>query len=84
MPTQYILLKPSDGALFRLARAVCRQPTCAPVDFAKLAKRLCAKEAGKAEVNVAQMTEILADLRELLAADLQGVLEVLGGKIAER
>jgi len=39
------------------------------------------KERGKAEVNIAQMSEVLADLRELVAADPKAVLEVLAGKI---
>lgn len=83
MPRRYILLTPEDGPLWRLAAAVARQDTTAPLDFAGLAQRLCAKEAGEREVDIAQMSEILADLRELLAADPKAVLDVLAGKIAE-
>ena len=83
MPTEYILLRPSDGALFALARAVARQEVSAPLDFAGLARALCAKEAGEREVDVAQMSETLADLRELLAANPKAVLEVLAAKLPE-
>jgi len=81
MPRPFILLTPADGGLWRLAQAVAGQRTCEPLDFAGLAQRLCEKERGNAEVNIAQMSEILADLRELLAADPKAVLEVLAGKI---
>jgi len=80
MARQFILLTPADGGLWRLAQAVAGQGTTEPLDFAGLAQRLCAKEAGKAEVNVAQMSEVLADLRELVAADPKAVLDVLAGK----
>ena len=83
MPRRYILLTPEDGALWRLAQAVCRQEATDSLDFASLAQRLCEKERGEEEVNVAQMSEVLADLRELLAADPKGVFEVLAGKMAE-
>ncbi len=83
MPRRYILLTPEDGALWRLAQAACRQNVTETLDFAGLAQALCAKEAGEREVDVAQMSETLADLRELLAADPKAVLEVLAGKIAE-
>ena len=80
MPTEYILLKASDGALFALAGAIARQQTSQPLDFAGLAQRLCGKEHGEREVDIAQMSEVLADLRELVAADPKAVLEVLAGK----
>jgi hypothetical protein len=83
MARPYILLTPDDGGLWRLAQAVARQSATEPLDFAGLAQRLCAKEAGEAEVNVAQMSEILADLRQLVAADPKAVLDVLAGKIAD-
>lgn len=82
MPRRYIVLRPEDGALWRLAEAVARQPASQPLMFADLVKRLCEAEAGKAEVNVAQMSEVLTDLRELLAADPKAVLEVLVGEAA--
>ena len=81
MPRPFILLTPADSGLWRLAQAVAKQSATEPLDFAGLAQRLCAKEAGEAEVNVAQMSEILADLRDLVAADPKAVLEVLAGKI---
>ena len=83
MARPYILLTPDDGGLWRLAQAVARQGATEPLDFAGLAQRLCAKEAGEVEVNVAQMSEILADLRQLVAADPKAVLDVLAGKIAD-
>lgn len=82
MPKRYIVLKPEDGGLWRLAEAVARQGAIEPLKFAGLVKRLCEREAGKAEVNIAQMTEILAALREILAADPKAVIEVLTGKLA--
>ena len=81
MAKRYILLTPADGSLWRVAEAVARQGATEALDFAGLARRLCEKEAGEAEVNVAQMSEILADLRELVAADPKAVLEVLAGKV---
>ena len=81
MPRPFILLTPADGGLWRLAQAVAGQGTTETLDFAGLAQALCAKERGKAEVNIAQMSEILADLRELVVADPKAVLEVLAGKI---
>jgi len=81
MPRPFILLTPADGGLWRLAQAIARQAATDPLDFAGLAQRLCAKEAGKAEVNVAQMSEIVARLRDLVAADPKAVLEVLTGKV---
>jgi len=81
MPRPFILLTPADGGLWRLAQAIARQTATDPLDFAGLAQRLCAKEAGKAEVNVAQMSEIVARLRDLVAADPKAVLEVLAGKV---
>ena len=96
MPRPFILLTPADGGLWRLGQLVLRseeasplrrvaavagQRTSEPLDFAGLAQALCDKERGKAEVNIAQMSEILADLRELLAADPKAVLEVLTGKV---
>ncbi|MBE3070344.1 MAG: hypothetical protein IMZ66_08920 [Planctomycetes bacterium] len=88
MARQYILLKPDDGALWRLAQAIATAPPTDPpdfrhdpLDFAGLVQTLCAKEAGLAEVNIAQMSEILRVLRELLAADPKPVLEVLTGEI---
>ena len=83
MPRPFILLTPADGGLWRLAQAVAGQRTTEPLDFAGLAQALCAKERGKAEVNIAQMSEVLADLRELVAADPKAVLEVLAGRILE-
>ncbi len=83
MPTEYILLKPCDGALFALARDIARQQASQPLDFAGLARALCAKEAGEREVDIAQVSELLADLRELLAADPKAVLEVLAAKLPE-
>ncbi|HUS46162.1 MAG TPA: hypothetical protein VM219_09065 [Phycisphaerae bacterium] len=83
MARRYILITPADGGLWRLAKAVCRQGATEALDFAGLVKRLCEEEAGKAEVNVAQMSEVLADLRKLLAADPKAVLEVLAGKLEE-
>ena len=80
MPRPFILLTPADGGLWRLAQAVAGQHATEPLDFAGLAQRLCAAERGKAEVNIAQMSEVLADLRELVAADPKAVLEVLAGK----
>ena len=80
MARQFILLTPADGGLWRLAQAVAGQGTTEPLDFAGLAQRLCEKERGKAEVNIAQMSEVLADLRELVAADPKAVLDVLAGK----
>ena len=81
MPRRYIVLRPEDGALWHLAEAVACQGVSQPLDFAGLAQRLCESEAGKAEVNVAQMSEIVAVLRKLLAADPKAVLEVLAGKV---
>ena len=81
MPRPFILLTPADGGLWRLAQAVAGQRATEPLDFAGLAQRLCEKERGAAEVNVAQMSEVLADLRELVAADPKAVLEVLAGKL---
>ena len=83
MARQYILLTPDDAGLWRFAEAVTRQSKTEPLDFAGLAQRLCAKEAGEVEVNVAQMSEILADLRGLVAADPKAILDVLAGKIAD-
>jgi len=83
MARPYILLTPDDGGLWRLAQAVAKQSVTEPLDFAGLAQRLCAREAGEVEVNVAQMSEILADLRQLVAADPKAVLDVLAGKIAD-
>jgi len=83
MARPFILLTPADGGLWRLAQAVAAQQKTEPLDFAGLAQRLCEKERGKAEVNVAQMSEILADLRELVATDSKGVLEVLAGQLQE-
>jgi len=96
MARQFILLTPADGGLWWLAQLVLRSEEASPLrrvaavasqgttetlDFAGLAQRLCEREAGKAEVNIAQMSEVLADLRELVAADPKAVLEVLAGKI---
>jgi hypothetical protein len=83
MPRRYVLLTPADGALYRLAVAVERQEATEPIDFPTLARLLTEVEAGEAEVNIAQMSEILADLRSLLAGDPKAVLEVLAGKVAE-
>jgi len=83
MPRRYVLLTPADGALYRLAVAVERQQASEPINFPALARLLCEVEAGEAEVNIAQMSEILADLRSLLAGDPKAVLEVLAGKVAE-
>jgi len=83
MARQFILLTPGDGGLWRLAQTVAAQQKTEPLDFAGLAQRLCEKERGEAEVNIAQMSEILADLRELVAADPKAILEVLAGKLQE-
>lgn len=83
MPRRYVLLTPADGALYRLAVAVERQLASEPLDFARLARLLCEVEAGEVEVNIAQMSEVLACLRSLLAGDPKAVLEVLAGKVAE-
>ena len=80
MPRPFILLTPTDGGLWGLAQAVAAQRTTEPLDFAGLAQRLCEKERGCAEVNIAQMSEVLADLRDLVAADPKAVIEVLAGK----
>ncbi len=84
MPRPFILLTPADGGLWRLAQAAARQSATEPLDFAGLARRLCVKEAGRAEVNVAQMSEIVARLRDLLASDPKAVLDVLAGKVPPR
>lgn len=87
MPRRYILLTPADGALWHLARSIARQDAtpagrlAEPLTFARLVQALCAQEAGEREVDVAQMSETLADLRELLAAEPEAVLEVLAGKL---
>ena len=81
MPRPFILLTPADAGLWHLAQAVAGQHATEPLDFAGLAQRLCGKERGCAEVNIAQMSEILADLRELVATDPKAVLEVLAGKL---
>ena len=81
MPRPFILLTPADGGLWHLAQAVAGQRATEPLDFAGLAQALCAKERGSAEVNVAQMSEIVARLRDLVAADPKAVLEVLAGKV---
>jgi hypothetical protein len=83
MPRRYIVLKPEDGGLWHVAEAVARQAATEPLTFADLIRRLCEREAGKAEVNVAQMTEVLADLREILAADPKAVIEVLAAKLGD-
>lgn len=83
MPRPFILLTPADGGLWCLAQAVAGQRTSEALDFAGLAQALCAKERGEAEVNIAQISEILADLRELVAANPKAVLEVLAGKLQE-
>ena len=83
MARPFILLTPADGGLWRLAQAVARQEKTEPLDFAGLARALCEKERGEAEVNIAQVSEILADLRALVAADPKAVLEVLAGKTDE-
>jgi hypothetical protein len=81
MPRPFILLTPADSGLWRLAQAAAGQTKTEHLDFAGLARRLCAREAGRAEVNVAQMSEIVARLRDLVAADPKAVLEVLAGKV---
>jgi len=81
MARRYILLNPADGPLWRLAQAVTCQGATEYLDFADLARRLCEKEAGEAEVNIAQMSEIVADLQRLLADDPQAVLAVLADKL---
>jgi len=81
MPRPFILLTPADGGLWRLAQAVAGQQRTEPLDFGGLTQRLCEKERGEREVDIAQMSEVLADLRELLAADPKAVLEVLAGKV---
>ena len=84
MPRRYILLTPADGPLWQLAEAISRH-TNAPalLDFAGLARLMCQAEAGKAEVNIAQMSEILADLRHLVTANPAGVLAVLAADFPE-
>jgi len=83
MPRRYVLVRPEDGALYRLAVAVERQGATEPLEFATLARLLTEVEAGEAEVNIAQMSEILSGLRSLLAGDPKAVLEVLAGKVPE-
>lgn len=82
---QVLSLTPADGALYRLARAIAAQAPRpqneAPPAFADLVRTLCRMEAGEREVDAAQVSELLADLREALAADPQGVLEVLADKV---
>jgi hypothetical protein len=83
MPRRYIVLKPEDGGLWRLAEAVAREGATEPLTFADLVKRLCEREAGAAEVNIAQMSEIVARLQDILREDPEGTLEVLADKLKE-
>lgn len=86
MAREYIVLKREDAALWRLARAVARQNPGPPgqlMTFADLARRMCEKEGGAAEVNIAQMSEIVAVLQELLREDPEGVLGVLADKLED-
>ena len=77
MARRYILLTPADGPLWTLAEAVAKQTVIQRLNFNELAQLLCEREAKRKEVDIAQMSEVLSVLRDVLAENPAGVLEVL-------
>lgn len=69
---QAILLKPGEDALLhRLALACVEREIHEPVTFNQIRDRLMTLEAGKRQVNVAQMSEVLAKLLRVLTESLE-------------
>lgn len=77
MPSRAIIVRPSDGRLYRLAEAIDQQSLTTNLAFPDLAAKLCAAEAGEREVDIAQMSEILARLQDLASEDPAGVADVV-------
>jgi hypothetical protein len=83
MPKPYILFTPSDKGLWKLAQALAGQSDSKPIGFEGLTRKLCEMERGEAEVNIAQMSEIVSALQRLVATDPRAVIEVLAAKIGD-
>ena len=80
MPKTLIAFGPGEGALYEFAKAVAGADAHERLTFHDLVVKLCLREVGPRQVDVAQVTELASKLRGLLHENPQGVMEALWGK----